>query len=57
VTNHLAQEDTDVLEFDSAPTVQEALERAYEMLGRDARVGIIPFGGETLVRVAPDEEQ
>jgi nickel-dependent lactate racemase len=57
VTNHLAQEDIDVLEFDSAPTVQEALERAYEMLGRDARVGIIPFGGETLVRVAPDEEQ
>jgi hypothetical protein len=31
------------------------LERAYGMVGRDAKVGIIPFGGETLVRVAPEE--
>jgi len=55
VTNHLSQEDIDALGFDSAPSVQEALEEAYEILGRDAKVGIIPFGGETLVRVAPDE--
>ena len=55
VTNHLAQEDIDALEFDTASSVQEALERAYEIVGRDAQVGIIPFGGETLVRVAPDE--
>jgi nickel-dependent lactate racemase len=55
VTNHIAQEDIDALEFDAASSVQEALERAYEMVGRDAQVGIIPFGGETLVRVAPDE--
>ena len=55
VTNHLSQADIDVLEFDTAPSVQAALERAYEILGRAAKVGIIPFGGETLVRVAPDE--
>ncbi len=55
VTNHLSQEDIDALGFDSAPSVQSALEEAYEILGRDAKVGIIPFGGETLVRVAPDE--
>jgi hypothetical protein len=55
VTNHLSQEDIDALGFDSAPDVQTALERAYEMVGREAKVGIIPFGGETLVRVAPDE--
>jgi nickel-dependent lactate racemase len=55
VTNHMAQRDIDALGFDSAPDVQTALERAYEMLGRDAKVGVIPFGGETLVRVAPDE--
>ena len=55
VTNHLPQEDLDVLEFDSAPSVQAALEEAFGILGRDARVGVIPFGGETLVRVAPDE--
>ena len=55
VTNHLSQEDIDALGFDFAPSVQSALEEAYEILGRDAKVGIIPFGGETLVRVAPDE--
>ena len=55
VTNHLEQRDIDVLEFDSVSDVQAALGRAYEMLGGDARVGIVPFGGETLVRVAPDE--
>jgi nickel-dependent lactate racemase len=52
VTNHLAQEDIDALGFDSAPSVQAALERAYEIVGRDAKVGVIPFGGETVVRVA-----
>jgi nickel-dependent lactate racemase len=55
VTNHLSQADVDALGFDVAPSVQVALERAYGIVGRDARVGIIPFGGETLVRVAPDE--
>jgi len=55
VTNHLSRRDIEALGFDSAPGVQAALERAYGMVGRDARVGVIPFGGETLVRVAPDE--
>lgn len=54
VTHHLSQEDLDVLGFDSASTVQAALERAFELVGRTAKVGVIPFGGETLVRVAPD---
>lgn len=55
VTNHLSPDDVDALGFDSAPSVKEALVRAYAMLGRDAQVGVVPFGGETLVRVAPDE--
>ena len=55
VTNHLSQRDIDALGFDTTPDVQSALEMAYDLLGHDARVGIIPFGGETLVRVAPDE--
>jgi nickel-dependent lactate racemase len=55
VTHHLSREELDVLAFDSAPTVQAALERAYALVGRTAKVGVIPFGGETLVRVAPDE--
>jgi nickel-dependent lactate racemase len=55
VTRHLAQADLDALGFDTAPDVQSALDRAYALLGRDATVGVIPFGGETLVRVAPGE--
>lgn len=51
VTNHLTPGDLEVLGFDSAPTVQAALARAYGLLGRDAAVGVIPFGGETLTRV------
>jgi nickel-dependent lactate racemase len=55
VTNHLSPEDVHALGFNAAPNVQAALERAYETVGHDAKVGIIPFGGETLVRVAPEE--
>jgi hypothetical protein len=51
VTNHMSREDLDLLGFESAPTAQEALERAYALAGRNAKVGVIPFGGETLVRV------
>lgn len=51
VTNHLSQVDLDALAFESAPTVQIALKQAYDVMGRDATVGIIPFGGETLTRV------
>jgi nickel-dependent lactate racemase len=55
VTNHLETQDIQALQFEPAPSVQVALERAYGLVGRDAKVGIIPFGGETLTRVAPDE--
>ena len=54
VTNHLSQKDVELLSFDSSPDVQSALEKAYGLLGHDAKVGVIPFGGETLVRVATD---
>jgi nickel-dependent lactate racemase len=52
VTNHLTEEDLALLAFDGAPDVQTALERAYDLMGRDATVGIIPFGGEMLTRVS-----
>ncbi len=52
VTHHLLPEDLALLGFDSAPDAQMALARAYDLLGRDATVGIIPFGGETLTRVS-----
>jgi len=51
VTNHMSQQDLDLLGFDSAPTVQAALARAYDLMWHDAKVGVIPFGGEMLVRV------
>ncbi|HOT90002.1 MAG TPA: nickel-dependent lactate racemase [Anaerolineae bacterium] len=51
VTNHLTAEDVRLLAFDRAPDVQTALEYAYDFMGCDATVGIIPFGGETLTRV------
>jgi len=55
VTNHMSVEDAALLEFDLAPSVQAALDRAYAELGRGATVGVIPFGGETLTRVVPAE--
>ncbi len=51
VTNHLTAEDVRLLAFDHAPDVQTALEYAYDFMGCDATVGIIPYGGETLTRV------
>jgi len=55
VTNHLSDEDVRALGFERVPSVQEALGRAHGLLGPDAKIGVIPFGGETLVRVAPEE--
>jgi hypothetical protein len=57
VTNHLGQRHIDALKFDTAPSVLAALEVAYGILGRLTRVGVIPFGGETLVRVAANKVQ
>jgi len=56
VTNHMSPEDIRTLGFLPAPGVQAALAEAYRLLGPDAKVGIIPFGGETLVRMADGSE-
>ena len=53
VTNHMSAQDAALLEFEVAPGAQAALERAYALLGRDATVGVIPFGGETLTTHPP----
>ncbi len=55
VTRHLSAGDIAALGFDQAPDVQSALEQAYRVVGPNASVGVIPFGGETLVRVAPHQ--
>ncbi len=56
VTNHLSREDIAALGFEEAASVQEALEESFRILGEDAKVGIIPFGGETLVRMEDGSE-
>ncbi len=55
VSNHISPEDMVVLGFNSAPNVQEALKSAYNILGRESKVGVIPYGGETLVHPATND--
>jgi nickel-dependent lactate racemase len=52
VTNNLTSEECDLLSFTKADSIETALETAFGRQGHDAKIGIIPFGGETLVRVA-----
>ena len=50
VSNHMTPNDIAILGFDTANNAQEALEKAYEILGKDVKIGVIPYGGETLVQ-------
>ena len=52
LTNGLTDEECRLLSFQKADTIETALKIAFDTQGQDAKVGIIPFGGETLVRVA-----
>lgn len=52
LTNGLTEEECELLSFKKADTMEEALKLAFEAQGQDAKVGIIPLGGETLVRIA-----
>ncbi len=56
VTNHMSKDDIDAIGFEAASSVQDALEKSFRMLGQDAKVGIIPYGGETLVRMQDGSE-
>ena len=51
VSDGLADEDYELLQFKKASSVEEAVEMAKARLGKDAEIGIIPFCGETLVKV------
>ena len=51
VSNHMTPDDIALMGFDSAPSVQQALDRAYEIMGSHAKIGVIPYGGETLVKL------
>ena len=56
VTNHMKQRDVEAMGFTQMPNVQAALEEAQGMLGDKGAVGIIPYGGETLVRMQDGSE-
>jgi nickel-dependent lactate racemase len=50
LTNHMSVQDVDAMGFEAVPNLQQALLMAYDLLGPDAKVGVIPYGGETLVK-------
>lgn len=50
VSDGFTKEDMDCLGFIYAKNINEALKIAYEIKSKDAKVGIIPYCGETLVR-------
>jgi nickel-dependent lactate racemase len=50
VSSGLNGEDKRALGFEEAVGIQEALDKVFHYEGRDARVGVIPYGGETLVK-------
>jgi nickel-dependent lactate racemase len=52
VSKGFSKEDSECLGFFHMTNMDEALERAFRIMGGDAKVGIIPYGGETLVRVS-----
>lgn len=54
VSNHLTADDLACLGFEPAASAQAALARARTLMGPGARIGIIPFGGETLTRPMTD---
>jgi len=57
VSHHLTDEEIAFLGFERAPSAQIALDNAYRLLGRDARVGVIPLGSEVLARPNPPAER
>jgi len=52
VTNGLTDDECNLLSFTKAENIQDALEIAFKSQGTAAKVGIIPVGAETLVRLA-----
>lgn len=51
VTNSLSDEECDLLRFRKCKTVEQALAAALEKCGENAKIGVIPCGGETIVRL------
>jgi lactate racemase len=54
VSAGMADDEIARLGFSPAKTIDEAIERSLSMQGQDAMIGVIPFGGETIVRAIGD---
>ncbi len=53
VSSGMAEEEIRDLGFSPAKSINEAIQTALQIHGRNATIGIIPYGGETIVRVRP----
>lgn len=51
VSRGFTQKDAECLGFLYAEHMEEALKMAFDLKGSDAKVGIIPYGGDTLVQL------
>jgi len=51
VSRGLSRQDMGCLGFEYAATLEAALAEAFRLMGPDAAVGILPYGGETLVKI------
>ena len=50
ITNNLTEEECRLLGWTKIDAFEDALEEAFRRQGRDAKIGIIPMSGETVVR-------
>lgn len=55
VTEQLTDAECDLLTFKKTSNVEIALKIARQQHGENAKIGVIPVGGETLVRVSADK--
>jgi nickel-dependent lactate racemase len=51
ISDNLSVDDKAVLGFKHVDTIEQAIEQATKTHGEDSQIGIIPYGGETLVKL------
>lgn len=55
VTDSLTQDECGLLRFKMYTDTQKAIQDAMDVMGAEAKIGIIPCGGETLVRCTTND--
>ena len=56
VSTGMSGSDQRALGFEPVPSLAEALLKAYRIMGDQAKVGVVPIGGETIVRVGKNQK-